>query len=94
MVLTKNEETRLLEGAGGEGGVSVLKLADDGLRLSILVAKKYENKAEIGNLIRAGFRGWILAYAHFDKTKNYKLSTYSTWWIKQEIEKYLKKLKK
>ncbi len=90
-MLAKNEEVKLLEKAEKGDSVSLLKLAEEGLKLSVLVSKKYKGEAELEYLIRTGFRGWILAYMHFDKTKNYKLSTYSTWWITQEIEKYIKR---
>ncbi len=88
--MTKQEEIELLKNADDGDRDSLLVLANEGLRLCTLVARKYENKGEIENLIRAGFRGWILAYKHFDRSKNYKFSTYSTWWIKEEIEKNLK----
>lgn len=41
------------------------------------------------DLIKAGNIGIRKALLHYDITKKYKFSTYSTWWIKAEIHKLL-----
>lgn len=85
--MTKQEEQLLLEKADKGDQEALLALAGEGLRLTTLVANKYKKEGNLENLIVTGFKGWISAYKHFDRKKDYKLSTYSTWWIKQEIEK-------
>ncbi len=37
------------------------------------------------NLIKAGMKGVRKALDHYDPTRGYKFSTYSTWWIRQAM---------
>lgn len=88
--MNKTEEKLLLEKADGGDKEALSKLADEGMRLSRFVAEKYKSKGNLEELAKAGLKGWTFAYKHYDRQKDYKFSTYSTWWIKQEIEKSLK----
>lgn len=88
--MTKSEELRLLKSADRGDRKALSRLANEGMRLSLLVAQKYNRRNNLGALIKAGFKGWTLAFKHYDRKKDYKFSTYSTWWIKESIEKFLK----
>lgn len=59
------------------------------------VVSKYPNKNKtVDDLMKAGNIGLVKAMEMFktkkhDETKNFKFSTYATWWIRAEIHKAL-----
>ena len=66
------------------------KLINSNLRLVVSIAKKYCNsKVEIIDLISEGNFGLMRAVKKFDASKNTRLSTYATWWIRQSITRYI-----
>ena len=65
-------------------------LVKSNLRLVISIAKKYQNRGlSLEDLIQEGNIGLIKAINRFNFDKGNKLSTYSTWWIKQAIARSL-----
>ena len=60
------------------------------LRLVVKIARDYENLGlPLMDLISEGNIGLMKAVERFDPTKGAKLSTYSSWWIKQSIKRAL-----
>jgi len=57
------------------------------LRLAAKIANHYRrtDKMPIMDIIQEANIGLSMAIARFDISKNYKFSTYATWWIKQSI---------
>lgn len=89
-LLTKEEERELAK-AMSEGDLEAKKrLSEANLRLVVSIAKKYVGRGmAFLDLIQEGNLGLMKAVDKFDYTKEFKFSTYATWWIKQAITRAL-----
>ena len=89
-ILTKQEEMELgqkiQEGNKSERESAINELVQANLRLVVSIAKKYIGQGVLFmDLVQEGSLGLIKAAEKFDYKKNFKFSTYATWWIKQTI---------
>ena len=89
-MLTKTEEIELgrkiQEGNPQEKKQAKKELVQANLRLVVSIAKKYIGQGVLFmDLVQEGSLGLIKAAEKFDYKKNFKFSTYATWWIKQTI---------
>ena len=71
------------------------KLIEHNLRLVVYVAKKYDvNSSYLEDLVSIGCLGLIKAITTFDIDKNFKLATYASRCIENEILMHLRKTRK
>lgn len=89
-LLTSKEEKALgkqiKEGKPTQAEIAMRKLVQANLRLVVSIAKKYIGQGVLFmDLVQEGSLGLIKAAEKFDYSKNFKFSTYATWWIKQTI---------
>lgn len=89
--LLKSEEEKELgkqikSGKPTQAEIAKRKLVQANLRLVVSIAKKYIGQGVLFmDLVQEGSLGLIKAAERFDYSKNFKFSTYATWWIKQTI---------
>jgi len=85
-LLTKEQELDLAN-KKLEGDLDAKELLiNSNLRLVVSIVKKYLNRGvEFPDLFSAGCTGLTMAVDKFDPSKGYKLSTFATWWIRQQI---------
>ena len=87
-LLTAQEEKELANAIKLWCHKSTQKLMESNLRLVISIAKRFlGSRLSFMDLIQEWNIWLIKAIEKFDPTKDFKFSTYATWWIKQSITK-------
>ena len=85
-MLTKVQEAELGRRIQNGDDEAKKELIQANLRLVVSIAKKYIGQGVLFmDLVQEGSMGLIKAAEKFDYTRNFKFSTYATWWIKQTI---------
>lgn len=85
-LLTDQEEKKLTRRAADGDKRARGKLVLYNSRLVISIAQRYkDNGVPLEDLVMAGFEGLVKGVDRFNPELGYKLSTYTTWWIKQKV---------
>lgn len=87
-LLSPEEEKDLARRIKNWDEASMRRLVESNLRLVISIAKRFIwSRLSFMDLIQEWNLGLIKAIEKFDPEKDFKFSTYATWWIKQSITK-------
>ena len=92
-ILEKDEEFFLInDWRDNKNPKSLQKILDSYLRLAVSFARKYSSYGlSIDDLIHEGILGIMHALDKFDTSKDFRLSTYASWWIRASIQDYILK---
>ncbi len=93
VILEKDEEFMLInDWRNNKTPRSLQKILNSYLRLAISYARKYSSYGlPIDDLIHEGVLGIMHALEKFDTSKDFRLSTYASWWIRASIQDYILK---
>jgi len=92
-ILEKDEEFSLInDWRDNRTPKSLQKILNSYLRLAVSYARKYSSYGlPIDDLIHEGVLGIMHALEKFDTSKDFRLSTYASWWIRASIQDYILK---
>ena len=92
-ILEKNDEFKLInDWRDNRNPQSLQKILNAYLRLAVSYARKYSSYGlAIDDLIHEGVLGIMHALDKFDTSKDFRLSTYASWWIRASIQDYILK---
>ena len=67
------------------------KMITSNIRLVVWKAKAYKDRGiDFDDLVQEGMKGLLKAIYKFDYKKDYRFSTYATWWIREAISSAVK----
>ncbi len=92
-ILEKDEEFKLIDDWRlSKNPKALQKILNSYLRLAVSFARKYSSYGlPIDDLIHEGVLGIMHALEKFDTSKDFRLSTYASWWIRASIQDYILK---
>jgi len=88
MLLTKEQEQELFLKIAAGDKKAITKLVNANLFLVKSIAKRYKDNnhyLSYKTLVDIGQSGLRMAVDKYNPAKDYKFSTYATWWIRQAI---------
>lgn len=89
-LLTPDEERTLARRVQQGDAAARRRMIESNLRLVVKIARRYLNRGlPLLDLIEEGNLGLMHAIEKFDPERGFRISTYATWWIRQNIERAL-----
>ena len=87
-LLTADEEKEFTRLAQKGDEAARHRMIESNLRLVVKISKRYYNRGlQFLDIIAEGNIGLMHAVEKFDPERGFRFSTYSTWWIRQSIER-------
>ena len=87
-LLTQEEEFAIATRARGGDFAARQEMIERNLRLVVSIAKNYLTRGlPLTDLIEEGNLGLMHAIGKFEPERGFRFSTYSSWWIRQSIER-------
>ncbi len=92
-ILEKEDEYNLInDWRDNKNPKALQRILNSYLRLAVSYARKYTSYGlPIDDLIHEGVLGIMHALEKFDTDKDFRLSTYASWWIRASIQDYILK---
>ena len=92
-ILEKDDEFNLInDWRDNKNPKSLQRILNSYLRLAVSYARKYSSYGlPADDLIHEGVLGIMHALEKFDTSKDFRLSTYASWWIRASIQDYILK---
>ncbi len=92
-ILEKEDEFNLInDWRDNKNPIALQKILNSYLRLAVSYARKFTSYGlPIDDLIHEGVLGIMHALEKFDTSKDFRLSTYASWWIRASIQDYILK---
>ena len=92
-ILEKEDEFNLInDWRDNKNPIALQKILNSYLRLAVSYARKFSSYGlAIDDLIHEGVLGIMHALEKFDTSKDFRLSTYASWWIRASIQDYILK---
>lgn len=87
--MESNEQLVIKIKEGDNVSENMLKLWNNMKSVIAAIARKYKGYEEMDDLMQEGFLGLYEAINHYDKNIGVSFSTYSAYWIKQKINRYI-----
>ncbi len=89
-ILSRAEEISLARRRDAGDTSAVETLCEYNIKLLVKIARTFQGRGlPLIDLVQEGSAGLLRAAQKFDPDKGFKFSTYSTWWIKQAIDRAL-----
>src|SRR5215207_10813766 len=85
-LLAPDEEIELGRRVRAGDEAARIELTERNLRLVVSVARRYSRRGlPLEDLVQEGNIGLMKAVDRFDPERDYRFSTYATWWIRQAV---------